>query len=361
MNWIKKKRFFLKLMMVIISFFFGIVLIEIGLKLINHNDPWSKTKEANILKNFQFSYDISNLYQSHTSNVDYLRNEYGLRDKCREPSEINILTIGGSTTDQRYVAYESTYQAVLEKILINKIDGFGCVSNAGVDGHSTLGHIFSFQHWFKLIPNLKPKFIILYIGINDANFLDISAPYSFSNINKQKKIKDFLKSFEVVRELLPIYNFIRQSSEKDTLAYSRHEKRPYNTGDYTLEVMNRKTQALSYNNSQAFKSRLKTILDEIKDLGSTAICVTQPHRYILKKDGEILSVQNVIGENFSGIDFDYSIRQLNKVIFELCGDDNTLDLYNHKFLSSHFYDGVHTTDLGSIEIGKKIAEYIINR
>jgi hypothetical protein len=38
----------------------------------------------------------------------------------------------------------------------------------GVDGHSTFGHIATFDKWFPLIPNLKAKYIISYIGIHDS-------------------------------------------------------------------------------------------------------------------------------------------------------------------------------------------------
>ena len=93
-----------------------------------------------------------------------MRNEFGLRDSCDSIKDIEILTIGGSTTDQRYVPFKFTYQSIIEQRLKEVDRNFGCVSNAGVDGHSTWGHLFSFEKWFPLIPNLKPNFIILYIG-----------------------------------------------------------------------------------------------------------------------------------------------------------------------------------------------------
>jgi hypothetical protein len=105
---------------------------------------------------------------------------------------------------------------------------------------------------------------------------------------------------------------------------------------------------------------MHSLLKSILALDAIPICVTQPHRYVMKKNDKIYGVSNVLGEDFSGIDYDYSIRKLNDVMFELCGE-NTLDLYNHKFLSSHFYDGVHTTAMGSTEIGERMAEFIIEK
>jgi len=42
------------------------------------------------------------------------------------------------------------------------------VANGGVDGHSTVGHLNSFDLWYSRVPNLKPKFVLFYVGINDV-------------------------------------------------------------------------------------------------------------------------------------------------------------------------------------------------
>ena len=44
---------------------------------------------------------------------------------------------------------------------------------------------------------------------------------------------------------------------------------------------------------------------------------------------------------------------------KLCGK-NFLDLYNYDFSNKHFYDGVHTTELGSIHIENAMADFLIN-
>ena len=100
------------------------------------------------------------------------------------------------------------------------------------------------------------------------------------------------------------------------------------------------------------------MLADIDSLGARPLCVTQPYRFVKEKDRVIWGVENVLGDGFSGIDYDYSIRKLNNVIFKLCGE-NTVNLYTHKFSDRNFYNGVHTTATGSEEIGKIVAEFII--
>lgn len=358
MSWIKKR--IASLSLVILSCIFGVILIEVTLRIIVSYDPWSKTREANILRNVYYKYNISNTYENNSSIVDYVRNKYGLRDSCATPSEIDILTIGGSTTDQRYVSFDNTYQSIIERRLKTYINDFGCVSNAGVDGHSTWGHLFSFEHWFPIIPNLRPKFIVLYIGINDVNLLRKIPLNSGYEKMGEHGIKSFFKNFEIVKSLLPLYRFLKQKTNSDSPIYAKHKLIRYSDDDYVINVINNQTEFLSKQNTSIFRSRMQSLMEHISSLGAIPVCITQPHRYIMKKNGQTYGIPDVLGKGFSGIDFDYSLRKLNDVIFELC-KKNTLDLYNHQFLSIHFYDGVHTTSSGSREIGERIAEFIIAR
>ncbi|MDA9311003.1 hypothetical protein N9Q35_02460, partial [Amylibacter sp.] len=142
-------------------------------------------------------------------------------------------------------------------------------------------------------------------------------------------------------------------------SYARHELILYTDDDYTVNVMNEQTELLSNQNALAFRSRMENLLSEIHSLGAAPLCVTQPHRFVKEIDGEVRGVVSILGEGYSGVDYDYSIRKLNEVIFDLCGT-STVDLYSHEFSNSHFYDGVHTTASGSEEIGRVIADFIIS-
>ena len=360
MSWIKKKL--ISVLIFAISILIGILIIELFLKFQNKNDPWIIVNEANILRNFEFPYDISKLYTSTEKRADYKRNEFGLRDNCKSIKDIEILTVGGSTTDQRYVPFKFTYQYVIQQSLREHDNSFGCVTNAGVDGHSSWGHIFSFKNWFPLIPDFNPKYVLLYIGVNDAKFKRTKSPVPNFDTNNNKGFKSYLKKSEIVKGLLPIYRLHQSKGilgKDQPQAYAGHSKSNYPESDYIENNINEKTVSLSFNNSLAFKSRVENILEYISDMGALPICVTQPHRYLIEKENQIYGIPNVLGEGFSGIDYDYSIRSLNTVLKNLCGT-NIIDLYNHNFKEEHFYDGVHTTALGSREIGEQIASFIIS-
>ena len=76
------------------------------------------TSNANILRNFEFTYDIAGLYESEFPSVYYYRNKYGLVIIVKI-SDIEILTIGGSTTDHH--VFNSTYQKILQDRLKKRI------------------------------------------------------------------------------------------------------------------------------------------------------------------------------------------------------------------------------------------------
>ena len=124
---------------------------------------WRKARNINVLFNYETEHKLGDLYASKTGVARYKRDKYGLRDDCAGPESIDILTIGGSTTDQRLLDLRDTFQAQMQKEILRRTGESICVSNAGIDGHSTFGHLYSFDKWFPLIPNLKPSFIILYI------------------------------------------------------------------------------------------------------------------------------------------------------------------------------------------------------
>jgi len=330
---------------VLVSIFFGFFVVEIVLRISQSDEGWQKVLEADILRNFTFEYKLNDLYESENSTVTYVRNEFGLRDNCGVPAEIDILTVGGSTTDQRYVNLDDTYQSVLGANISQFVLKDVCVSNAGIDGQSTYGHIFSFDYWFPLIPNLQPDYILLYIGVNDANFAK----------ENDSTLKELLKSLYLVKKLLPLYRFLRDGADNQGVAYSGHYSMRYTPNDYTISVLNQNTRALSAVNAEAFRMRLTAILERIEAMDSHPICVTQPHQYVRNFDGDIRGIPKIIDNEYSGLDYDYSIRELNSVVRELCGN-NLIDLYSENFDAGLFYDGTHTTNVGSQFIGKAIFE-----
>ena len=141
--------------------------------------------------------------------------------------------------------------------------------------------------------------------------------------------------------------------------YSGHFPQRYQQVDYVVKKVNPKTRIKSFENSIRFRDRLTKLLSYIKKTGAKPVCITQPHRYIKVIDGTPYGVANILREGFSGLDFDISMRDLNKIILKVCGVNNTIKLHDAVFKTEHFYDGVHTTSAGSEYIGGLLADEFI--
>ena len=120
----------------------------------------------NLVRDRKLQFSTTHLYPSMHGIATYTRDEFGLRGDCGQPAKITVLTLGGSTTDQRYVSDDETWQAALQRRLRDQGKEV-CIGNAGVDGQSTIGNLKNFDWWFPHVPGLKPKYILFYVGIND--------------------------------------------------------------------------------------------------------------------------------------------------------------------------------------------------
>ena len=160
----------------------GLVIVELMFgSWIGKRDPYLLLK---IPRGIQATVDAGGLYDDPSGTlVIYSRDEYGLRGLYQDISEIDVLTIGGSTTDQRYITDGRTWQDALSQAAVEA--GYVLhVANAGVDGQTTYGHIKSFEWWFSTIPNLRSRFVLIYAGINDF-WVKESAYNSFDDLHQK--------------------------------------------------------------------------------------------------------------------------------------------------------------------------------
>jgi lysophospholipase L1-like esterase len=105
--------------------------------------------------------------------VEVVRNDLGFRGPP-QPADfekhLTIVTIGGSTTECLHLAEDKTWPAVLSRALDEKFDDVW-LNNAGLDGHSTFGHI---QLVRQLILPLRPDYVLFMVGINDIDRPDLN-------------------------------------------------------------------------------------------------------------------------------------------------------------------------------------------
>ena len=182
MSWIKNKSKIISINILIL--FIGLFAVEVYWRIYLASDI---TLTLNVSKNVTLLHEPHNMYETNKPFVTYSRNMYGLRTKHLVPNEIDVLVVGGSTTDQRYIDDQEEWVAIFEAQ-----SGLRS-ANAGVDGQSTYGHLKNFEQWFSKIPKLNPKYIVFYVGVNDF-YKDANFNYDIMQANEIKgpiKASDF--------------------------------------------------------------------------------------------------------------------------------------------------------------------------
>src|SRR5436190_18181773 len=94
-------------------FVLGIVAIELVFGAWLNPD---RLNRLNLVKNQTIEYDVSKLYETESPTIKYSRDKYALRGAYGDdPARIELLTVRGSTTDQRYISDGLTWQDDLKQ------------------------------------------------------------------------------------------------------------------------------------------------------------------------------------------------------------------------------------------------------
>ena len=240
------------------------------------NNKFAKrlSSERNIERIYKF--DFSN----HKGTSFYKRNNLGFRVPKKKITINNpdIVFVGGSTTNQKFLNYEETIVGGLQK-RFKKLK----ILNAGVDGISILGHINSFELWFDKIDNFNPKYYVFYIGINDQsnlkknnkiNKVDLLVESSFKN-NLKRYIKSnsfFYNNLKKLRTLLYLKtgnNLFLDVVNDGTVVYGERTKTNFESYS-KFENSNLKELSNSY-----YESLLTKLTNKVKQRNSEIVYITQ--------------------------------------------------------------------------------------
>ncbi len=329
----------------LILFFFGIIILEIifgsWLKQSNYSDLLIPKKQINLIDNFPYEHPGLGIYS---------RDKNGFRANKYSLNQINILVLGGSTTEEREVDDKKIWTKIFEKNLKKNFK----VLNAGIGGQTSLGHKTMFKIWFNKLTNLKPDFIIVYLGINDALYLvesinnkdlilkgrelNTSNRDNLVNTNRFHRIIQYIKNNSVFHDLYLIIkgNII---TSKYKVSYDSTPK-IFKTNETAIpDNINNLNEKHMYNFEKYYLNNLFGILDNSKKYNAKVIFITQK-----------ISNQHWLKEY---------LKKINLITSKFCKNSNAycinLDTKELKIENEHFYDGIHTTADGSRIIGQFIA------
>jgi lysophospholipase L1-like esterase len=308
-----------------------------------------------IPKDFTRNYDVSGLYGGTTSK--FVRDKHGLRGSYEDVSKIDILTIGGSTTNEIFVSEGKTWSDQLQAAF-RKSGRDLVIVNGGVDGQSTIGHLKNFDLWFPKIPSLKARYILAYIGINDYGVMvtgyhgkqdDMEAP--------RRKVKRYLLNNSVLYTLFRNLRGIWRAKKANLI----HKSNSYDGTDWQLPTQQPslgETVKLLESSLDEYKDRLNKLIKVIRAFGAKPIIVTQHLGAYRIRDGKVWGKLREDGTVDTSAYNGLSV--INIATIATCNKAGAIciDLANELFfVDGDHYDGVHTTPMGS----KKIGQYLFKK
>lgn len=312
-------------------------------------------------------HDVRPLYEGAGEAV-YRRDAFGLRGTYSSPAAIDILTIGGSTTDQLYIGEGQTFQDVLARRFAESGRPQSVV-NAGVNGQTTVGHLRAMEEWFPRIPNFRARYILAYIGINDSELDDIdrSSYDRGDRLGREGGLGAYIKRRSAIHLL---YSIARGA------AIARHAKLGHSQGrvggtdpatgasrwrEVPADALPAADAALA-GRLAAYRERVVELIGRIRAAGAEAIIVTQSRADYRVREGHVFGRLRPDGSVDLG---SYAkMAAYNRMAMGACREAGAIciDLGGELwFADGDFYDAVHNTPGGAAKIGDFLFERLAGR
>ena len=292
--------------------------------------------------------------------IYYSRNRIGLRGEewPLDPEKFTtIITVGGSTTECKFLSDSCTWPEKLRNRLNLRMGNIR-LNNAGLDGHSTFGHLVLMNDY---IIKLHPKYVLFLTGTNDVE-LDKSGDLDDQDIKgvHTHSFKYFFKSLfnysEVGSLLVSLY--------RNHLAYKKglihKETDPGQLKKSSTDSVKRSEKiALQQKYLINYSLRLNKLAGISKNNGIVPVFITQPALY-----GDVVdSTTKIYMGNLKLDDFDCStnwqvLQMYNDQIRKMRDQGiAVIDLASAMPKDSkYFYDFMHYTNAGADKVAGILAD-----
>lgn len=298
--------------------------------------------------------DVSDLYAGPDTIV-HTRDGHGLRGPYDDLSEIDIITVGGSTTAQMLIDDDDTFQAEMRR----RFAAAGrpmTIVNAGVDGQSTVGHIAVFERWFPEIPDLEARYVLALIGVNDLN-VDAHAQYDvMASPDPWRRARQYVANNSALYNVWRMARgWLRARDAKVIHGAKTEDDRPW-VRAFPLDEFampgDADPEALA-----SYGERVDALIDAIRAFGAEAIIVNQHMAGYRIRDGWVWGKPGDDGSVSTG-QF-RTIMAFNAVAMERCRARGAVCVdtaHRFAFEDGDLYDWVHTTPKGARRLGAFLYE-----
>jgi hypothetical protein len=299
-------------------------------------------------------YDVKDFHSSFGMTT-FRTDEHGFRGAYGTPSDIELLVIGNGTTIEQYVSEGETWADYLRQ---NFADAGRktAIAAAGYHGQTTRGLIRRFDLWFPLVPGLRPRVILAYIGSNEDG-LEVATHYdAMVSPKRSKRLRHYFKNNSFFYGLA---NRLRRKFRSKTPtkvgadnALSPRRWRPI-AFPSEAEIKRSQARPILVN----YRSRVTQLIGRIREFGAVPVIVNQHfgrYRIIGGKLHESGTGTGAQGDYFKA-------RMLGDAAMTACraGGAICIDMVREMGFSGDgdFYDHVHTGPSGN----RRIAKFLYRR
>ena len=359
------KLIFKKFFSILFGLLVGLIICEIVLHFYNPL-PFAISKGKLVLPANQKMIFKNTWIKKLDSTIYYSRNSLGFRGP--EPTDsvnklFSLICIGGSTTECRFISDSLTWAYQLSAKLKDSLPAIW-LNNAGVDGHSTFGHLLLLKEY---ITSLKPKYVTFLIGVND---IENDKPQQFDMMNEKKinylSVKIFFKSLLNKTELGSTFFqlYAIKGAYRKGLIHKEVDfaalKDTVLTESYKADILKKQATYLTQ-----YRQRISNMITICKANNVKPILLTQPSLFGNYTDSATMI--NMANKMIPGV-----TPVCNAVVME-----NVLELYNDVVRSfgnqakvvdlaalmpknsNYYYDFIHYTNAGCSKIAAILSNELI--
>jgi len=345
-----------KVVLLLFGILLALLLLEVLLQI--HNPLQARIKGNRIVLTTNKTYHIKNdIIKGLDPEITVTRNSLGFRGP--NPPEhlekyLSIVTVGGSTTQCFFLSEDQTWTARLGQHLDQYFSPLW-INNAGLDGHSTHGHLVLLEDF--IVP-LHPNVAIFLVGANDVARTSL-ADWDAENVKSGIQFnsgKAFVKSLSAYSEVVSLF----LNGYRSYTAYKAgliHQQIDLTKQGYLDIPEDEQKQALAENAKpeflNGFEERLLKMVQICRDNGIEPVLVTQPLLAGSGTDdvtGVDLARVRAYGPRQTGKMYWDSVEAYNNVTRKVARDKGVtiVDLAQSMTKSSrYFYDFIHYTPQGA--------------
>jgi lysophospholipase L1-like esterase len=338
----------------------AVVLLEVGLRIYDPIGARVRGSEIVLPVHHVYRFDNGASARKIERHTIHTKNSLGFRGP--EPprdfeQRLTILTIGGSTTESLFLGDGRTWTDVLARQLEGEFSTLW-VNNAGLDGHTTFGHLVLLRSF---VVRLRPKVALFLIGANDVA-LEQSNTFDAGAAGSRSRAGTLVNAAAGRSAVISVaLNFARMLRARERgLGHSEVDLAAANHLVLDRDVIER-TQSQAAQSLPGFGSRLEQMIALCREHGIDPVLLTQPALFGDDVDpgtGIELATVQVNGRGNGHLEWRL-LEAVNDVTRRVASQRQVLLIDVARELpkdSRFFYDFLHFTNAGSERVGAIVAE-----